>query len=113
MTKKFMQALSLGLLTLTLSAAGCKKAEAPVVPTPVSAPKVYQGHGKIMDFQEYGQVIVLKHDKIEGLMEGMTMGFELKDPALAKVFKRGDMVNFDLQVSDDNATVISLTKTAK
>jgi Cu/Ag efflux protein CusF len=101
MIKKWMLAFSLAVLALGVFASGCKKAD-----------KVYQGHGQIMDFQADGKVIVLKHDKIEGLMDGMTMGFELKDPEGAKAFKKGDMVNFGLQVSDDNAIVISLAKAA-
>lgn len=109
MKKAFLiGALALGA-ALTFSA--CKKAEAPAAQAPVA--KVYQGTGVVQLFQAEGRVIVLKHDKIDGLMDAMTMGFELKDPAQGKALKVGDKVAFTLTIVEDVPQITQIDKAAK
>jgi len=70
----------------------------------------YPAVGVVKGFQSSGKVIILQHQDIAGLMEGMTMGFELKDPALAAGFKAGDAVDFTLSVKDSDYIVTALKK---
>jgi Cu/Ag efflux protein CusF len=88
----------------------CKKSEAPAATAPAPEVKTYSSTGVVQGFQSDGKVVVLKHEKIEGLMEGMTMGFELKDPALAKGIQKGDKVSFSLEVSADNMLLSAIKK---
>ena len=81
--------------------------------TPDSETHIYTGHGVIQMFQAEGKVVVLKHDAIVGFMEGMTMGFELKDAAMAKGLEKGDIVDFTLQVKGYDPLIIKIAKAAK
>lgn len=86
-------------------------------PVPKDAPaaqapevKSYPITGIVKGFQSENKVVILQHDKIEGLMEAMTMGFELQDPALAKGLKVGDKVSGTLNVSADAYVLSALAK---
>jgi len=108
-------AFALSALSLLPACSQPQSASAGTAPTPSSAEaqaqaKTYQGHGVIRGFQSEGRVVVLEHQAIPGLMEGMTMGFELADPASARGFKLGDHVDFNLSVQGDSWTVVSMTK---
>ena len=72
--------------------------------------KNYPAVGIIRGFQSDNKVVVIEHQDIPGLMKGMTMGFELKDPALAQGFKAGDAVDFTLSVKDSDFLVTALKK---
>ena len=102
-----------GLLALPVLAvfSSCKKAEAPAAATDET--KTYTGHGEVLGFQADGRVVILKHDRIVGFMEGMTMGFELKDPAWSKALKKGDIVDFVLEVKGYDPLITKITKSAK
>jgi Cu/Ag efflux protein CusF len=75
-----------------------------------AAAKLYAGHGIVRGFQSDGKVVELEHQAIPGLMEAMTMGFELQDPALAKGFKPGDKADFTLSVQGDDWTITAMKK---
>lgn len=109
--RRFFFAVFLAL-PFAIGLSSCKKAEAPAVQAPSTETKSYHGHGEVLGFQADGRVILLKHDKIEGFMDAMTMGFELKDPAAAKVFKKGDRVDFELEVANDSPLITKVTKAA-
>ena len=106
--------LVVGLVALGIagSIVGCKKAETPAAQAP-AAVKTFSGHGVVTLFQAEGRVVVIKHEKIEGLMDAMTMGFELKDPSQGKVVKVGDTVDFALEVFGDSPMITKLTKVSK
>lgn len=93
-------------LSLALGLGACKKSDAP---SQASAAKHFSIHGKVMGFQAEGKVVVLKHDKVEGLMEGMTMGFEMA-PGIGKGLKVGDTVNGTLTQTDDSYILTELNK---
>jgi Cu/Ag efflux protein CusF len=89
----------------------CRQPKSAASSAPAASPataKTYPGHGVIRGFQADGKVVVIEHRAIPGLMEGMTMGFELADPALAKGFKAGDTVDFNLSVAGDDWTIESM-----
>jgi Cu/Ag efflux protein CusF len=95
-------------LALAFGAAACKKAEAPAAAAP--ATQDYAVIGVVQGFQAEGKVIILKHQKIEGLMDAMTMGFELADPAKAKDLKPGDNVHATLTKMDQTYKITAISK---
>lgn len=104
--KKLIGATVLGL-SLALGLGACKKAEAPVVEAVQT--RTFPIHGEVKGFQAEGKVVILKHDKVEGLMDGMTMGFELAD-GVGKGLKVGDIVNGTLSQSADSYVITELKK---
>jgi Cu/Ag efflux protein CusF len=104
--KKLALIAGLGL-ALGLGLTACQK------PAPAAATvetKDYSITGFVRGFQADGKVIILEHQKIEGLMDGMTMGFELADPALGKPFKVGDHVTGTLSHGGDLYKITALKK---
>jgi Cu(I)/Ag(I) efflux system membrane fusion protein len=109
-------ALSLGL---ALGASACKKDEhdghmqdlghgghGAAVGTAKSYPIV----GVVQGLQNEGQVVILKHQKIEGLMGAMTMGFELADPKLGAGLQKGDKISGTLTVQGDSYVLTGLQR---
>ena len=94
-----------------LAFAACKKPAEAWKP-PVNG-TVYHGHGVVQLFQADGKIIVLKHEKIEGLMDAMTMGFELKDPAQGKALKVGDTADFTLEIVNEVPEITQIAKAPK
>lgn len=105
-----MKRISLIFLAAALAVLPACKPAPQQQPAPSAENKDYPGKGVVTAFQAEGKIIVLKHEAIVGLMEGMTMGFELKDPALAKGFKVGDNVDFVLSKRGDDYKITSLKK---
>jgi protein SCO1/2 len=97
---------------LGLSLGACGKGAPGQAAAPAAAGRDYAAHGIIRGFQSDNKVVVIEHQAIPGLMEGMTMGFELKPPALGQRLKAGDKVDFTLNVAGDDWSVTALSKTA-
>ena len=56
-------------------------------------------------------LIALKHGPIKNLdMDGMTMVFRVKDPAMLKAVKEGDKVQFNADRVDGQITVTAIQK---
>jgi Cu/Ag efflux protein CusF len=113
MTKKHLFKLSLAaLVAVPLALAGCKKSDAPAADAPAAVEaKAYTITGEVKGFQgPHQEAILLKHDKIEGFMDAMTMGFELKDKEMGKAFKVGDKVSGTLSVAGDEIFITELHK---
>lgn len=101
-------ALIAGLgLALAFGAAACKKAEAPAAAV---SSQDYAVIGVVKGFQSEGKVIILQHQKIEGLMDAMTMGFELQDPKAAKDLKPGDKVHATLSKLNELYKITAIAK---
>ena len=99
------------VLAAGLGLNACKKAPtAPATPVPGA---VFHGHGVVQLFQAEGRIVVLKHEKIEGLMDAMTMGFELKDPAQSKSLKVGDTADFTLEMNGEAPWITDIKKAGK
>jgi protein SCO1/2 len=105
------------LLTLSIAALLGLSLAACVKQTPSAASaqagKDYAAHGVIRGFQSDDKVVVIEHQAIPGLMEGMTMGFELRPAALGQGFKVGDKVDFTLTVAGDDFAVTGLSRAAQ
>jgi Cu/Ag efflux protein CusF len=82
--------LALALCLAPLLACGERGAEAP-----------HRGHGIVREVHPETGEVVLQHGDISGLMKGMTMGFEVADPALLENLAPGTEVDFEVQVTPD------------
>lgn len=109
---KILMLAALGAV-LALGSLACKKA--PEAPKQAAfEPKAGETHsakGVIKEFGEGSKVVVIQHEAFaDGFMEGMTMSFELRDPAMAKGLKVGDKVEFTLTYSGKGFPITKITK---
>jgi Cu/Ag efflux protein CusF len=77
---------------------------------PARAAKLYHGRGVVVEIKDSGRVLVIRHDAIPGLMEAMTMPFELADAGLAKGVQVGDSIRFTLRHKGNFWPIIALKK---
>lgn len=96
------------LATLLLAAVGCRSA----VPAPATT-KTYSVRGEVLRLDPVNHTAVLKHDKIEGWMEAMTMEFPVKDPAEFAKLSVGDQMQAKLQVNDIEYYLVQIKVTGK
>ena len=69
--------------------------------------------GEVRKVDSDNQKITLKHGEIKNLdMPGMTMVFQVKDPALLNKVKAGDKIRFRAERSN-GAIVVTVIETAK
>lgn len=63
-------------------------------------------HGEIKKVDSTNRMLVIKHGPLKNLgMPGMTMGFNVADPAMLKKFRSGDKVDFVAEMMDGTATI--------
>lgn len=67
--------------------------------------KYYCGKGEIVSLDEDRMAATIKHERIEGYMEAMTMRFKVEDGDVLKEVSRGDRVRFTFK---DTPTQIRL-----
>jgi Cu/Ag efflux protein CusF len=75
-----------------------------------AAAELYHVRGVVMEIKDKGQVLVIQHEAIPGLMGAMTMPFELADPRLANGIKVGDTVRFTMVHKGDFWPITALKK---
>lgn len=63
----------------------------------------YELKGVIVSFDKGQQQVVIQHQAVPGLMEGMTMGFTLKDQSSYDVMRVGDQIQATLVVTGDRS----------
>lgn len=76
----------------------------------MAASPTYLGHGVVKEIDENGQVFLIKHDAIPGLMGAMTMPFELTRTALAEGIRVGDRIEFTITQDGDYWPITALKK---
>jgi protein SCO1/2 len=67
--------------------------------------------GHVLAVKDDGTEITMRHDDIPGFMPAMTMPFNVKDPAVLKGRRVGDLVKGTLVVTDEEAWLSRLEKT--
>ena len=65
----------------------------------------YQVSGIVRELKPDGTNVVIKHDRIAGFMESMTMNFDATNPAALHGLKVNDAVQFQLHVTADDSWV--------
>ncbi len=63
----------------------------------------YELKGIIISFDKGQQQVVIQHQAVPGLMEGMTMGFTLKEQSPYDVMRPGDQIQATLVVAGDHS----------
>ncbi len=85
------------LLTVLLGACARTADEKSAAPL-----KRYSIHGEIMRLEPEGRLATIHHEKIEGLMEGMTMTFPVKDQQEYNALQPGHCVDATLFEQGDS-----------
>ena len=57
-----------------------------------------------------GEGLFLTHEAIPGLMQAMTMGFEVDDPTLVRGLGPGDLVRFTLRERGERVSIVAVEK---
>jgi Cu/Ag efflux protein CusF len=73
-------------------------------------PKYFCGKGEVVSVDEDQSGVTLKHQRIEGFMEAMTMHFKTEDAEVAKGIKAGDFVRFTLKDTSERTRLIYIEK---
>jgi Cu/Ag efflux protein CusF len=91
---KFLAALvACALIALGLNACGASK--------PAGPPKEYQLKGAVVRLDPQVRTVVIKHSKIEGWMEAMTMEFPVHDAKEFEKLAPGKQITATVYVTDD------------
>lgn len=79
-----------------------------------SAPAADMTDGEIKKVDKENKKLTIKHGEIKNLdMPGMTMVFQVKDPAMVDSVKVGDKVRFVVEKTAAGFVVTELVRTAK
>jgi Cu/Ag efflux protein CusF len=95
-------------LALALCTAGCSmapKTEASKSDSSKGNIKTYALRGEVVSLEPDRKVATLKHEKIEGLMDAMTMGYQVRDPADFAKLKVGETITATVNVAPDDMWV--------
>jgi protein SCO1/2 len=68
---------------------------------------VYVGHGTVESVDAAQRQAVIEHEAIPGLMDAMTMSFDVPDPAVLERLAPGRRIEFELEVKDKSFRIIS------
>lgn len=63
----------------------------------------YELKGVVVSFDKGQRQVVIQHQAVQGLMEGMTMGFTLKDESVYDVLRSGDQIQATLVVAGNRS----------
>lgn len=100
--------LAMTCIAATLMTAACSSAPKTDASTSDAAKgniKTYALRGEVVSLDPERKVATLKHEKIEGLMEAMTMGYQVRDPADFAKLKVGDTITATVNVAPDDMWV--------
>jgi protein SCO1/2 len=73
-------------------------------------PRTYALQGQVLAVPEDRRAATIKHEEIKGLMAGMTMTFQVKDPRILTGIEPGDLVNGTLVVEENGAYLTEVKK---
>lgn len=108
MNKSFTSLLSAVLLSSSVAWAANDQA-VPKDPPATDAAAAAQTEGEVRKVDMEAKKLTLKHGEIKNLgMPGMTMVFQVKDPAFVEKVKAGDKVRFTAEKINGAFTVTTL-----
>ena len=67
---------------------------------------VYVGHGTVESVDREARQVVIEHEAIPGLMDAMTMSFDVPDPDVLDRLAPGRKIEFDLEVSERSFRIV-------
>ena len=86
------------LLIALLAAASCSNA------------RTYEMRGQVLGVNRDKMEILVKHDKIEGLMDAMTMPWKVKEANMLDNIGPGDLITSEIVVDNNQGVVTKITK---
>jgi protein SCO1/2 len=86
------------LLAALLAAASCSNA------------KTYEMRGQVLGVNRDKMEILVKHEKIEGLMDAMTMPWKVKEANMLDNIGPGDLITSEIVVDNNQGVVTKITK---
>ncbi len=95
---------ALALLLGWAASSGCSR-------SPQETPRTFTLVGQVLALRDDGTEVTIRHEDIKGFMPAMTMPFRVKDPALCRGRRVGDLVRATLVVTDSDAWLSSLERT--
>ena len=98
-TMAFSRSLILLLLAVLAAGMSCRQSQ-PSASSSATGQKTYAVHGFVVALDAANHTATLRHDKIQGWMEAMTMEFPVKDRTEFSRLAVGDEVNATLYVND-------------
>lgn len=88
-----MRALAVFAALSLVVCAGCRR-------------NVYVGHGTVESVDREQRQVVIAHEAIPGLMDAMTMSFDVPDAAVLDRLAPGRQIEFDLEVRDRSFRIV-------
>jgi len=93
------------LFLMFLLLPGCQR-------NPAQPVKEYQMRGEIVSLDPSGQTATVKHDKIEGWMDAMTMEYPIKDKQEFAKVKVGEKIQAKILVQGSDYWIAAVTEDA-
>ena len=93
------------LFLLVVLLSGCQR-------NPLQPVREYQMRGEIVSIDPSGQTATVKHDKIEGWMEAMTMEYPIKDKQEFAKAKVGEKIQAKILVQGSDYWIATVSEDA-
>ena len=78
-----------------------------------STAKTFSVRGTVVELKPENRTAVIRHERIPGYMNAMTMPFNVRDTNELAQLKPGDQINFRLVVTDNESSIDHITKTGR
>jgi protein SCO1/2 len=75
--------------------------------------KTFSVRGTIVEFKPQNKTAVIRHERIPGYMNAMTMPFNVRDTNELAQLEPGDQIDFRLNVTDNESWIDHITKTGR
>jgi len=75
-----------------------------------STPEVHVVEGRVVRVAETGDYLVIRHGKIAGFMDAMTMPFPLRSAEMISGIAVNDSIHFAIEVTDGSAVITEIEK---
>jgi len=98
------------LATILLVVGGAQSLAQPLGQPSTDRPRYFCGKGEVVSVDEDKGGVTIKHQRIEGFMEAMTMHFKTEDAEVAQGIKPGDSVKFTLKDTSEKTRLIYVEK---
>jgi Cu/Ag efflux protein CusF len=98
------------LATILLVIGSAQALAHPLGQSSTDRPKYFCGKGEVISVDEDKGGVTIRHQRIEGFMEAMTMHFKTDDAEVAQGIKPGDSVRFTLKDTSDKTRLIYVEK---
>jgi Cu/Ag efflux protein CusF len=98
------------LATILLVIGGAQALAQPLGQSSTDRPRYFCGKGEVVSVDEDKGGVTIKHQRIEGFMEAMTMHFKTEEAEVAQGIRPGDSVRFTLKDTSEKTRLIHVEK---